>query len=800
MIRALLLRSTIVLTAAGLLSGSLEAAPDQKSSDRQAMDAASALMVQYCMDCHAGADPAAGLNLREFDASVAAPGKLTSKAWDTELWEKIVKRLTARQMPPPDAERPSESEYKAVLAVMESALDRHAEKFPRPGRTDAVRRLNRTEYRNAIRDLLAVDVDVDSFLPPDQLSHGFDNVTVGELSPLLLDRYITAAQKISRRAVGGLENSPGGITVRLPADRSQDGHVAGLPLGTRGGTQFEHHFPADGEYEIQLRLMRDRDENVEGLTESHDIDVLIDRALVHRFTVAPPEGKAGYQRDDTLVDAHLRKRFLVRAGPHQVGVTFPARFSSLLEIKRQPFQTSFNRHRHPRRAPALFEVSVVGPFNPEGPGDTPSRRKIFSRAVVAHDGLMTRAEKVLRPLLRLAYRRPVTDEDMAVPLRFFRQRAGSDGFEAGIETAIAAILVNPHFLLRAERPPSDLAPGSVYQISDIELASRLSFFLWSSIPDDELLHLAERRKLSDRDVLHRQVERMLQDERAESLVTSFAAQWLYLRNLDSLTPDRRLFPDFDDNLRQALRRETELLFESVLREDRSVLDLLSTDTTFLNERLAKHYGIPHVTGSHFRPVRLKESSHRGGLLRHGSILSVTSYATRTSPTIRGNWILENILGTAAPPPPPNVPSLNERKTSSAATIRQRLAEHRANPTCAGCHDLMDPVGFALENFDAVGRWRHFDQELPVDATGALPDGTPVNSLEELEAGILRRPELFVGTLTEKLLTFALGRGIEFYDAPAVRRIVRQTEDNDYRFSCLIQSVVTSTPFQMRVAQ
>jgi len=771
-------------------------ASTQQRGDQGSLAAAAKRIDRYCVDCHDGAEPAAGLRLANFDTSEA----IGTKPWDTEVWEKIVKRLAARQMPPVVANRPSESEYKSMLTAMESVLDRAAEKYPRPGRTDSVRRLNRTEYRNAIRDLLAVDIDVDSMLPADQLSHGFDNVTVGELSPLLLGRYITAAEKISRLAVGGLAKSPGGVTVRLPADRTQDVHVEGLPLGTRGGVLFEHHFPADGQYEIQLRLMRDRDENIEGLTGSHDIDVLLDRDLVHRFTVVRPKGKVGYDKDDTLVDAHLKKRFRVTAGPHKVGVTFPSKFSSLLEIYRQPFLASFNRHRHPRRAPALFEASLVGPFDPEGPGDTPSRRKIFSQRVVEQEDATTRAESILRPLVRLAYRRPVTDDDLAVPMRFFDQRFAADGFEAGIETALSAVLVNPHFLLRAEKDPEGLAVGPAYQISDLELASRMSFFLWSSIPDDELLALAERHQLRESDVLRSQVQRMLKDERSQSLVDNFAAQWLYLRNLESLTPDRRLFPNFDDNLRIALRRETELLFESVLREDRSVLDLLSTDTTFLNERLAKHYEIPHVFGSHFRAVALAKDSHRGGLLRHGSILAVTSYATRTSPTIRGNWILENILGTPAPPPPPNVPSLKDKTASSAATIRERLAEHRANPACASCHNLMDPVGFSLENFDAVGRWRLFDREQPVDSSGALPDGTEVSSLEELEAGILERPEMFVSTLTEKLLTFALGRGVEFHDAPAIRKVVREAADNDYRFSSLIQAIVTSTPFQMRVTQ
>lgn len=387
----------------------------QLRTNPKSLDAVSAIMDRYCVDCHDGGAPAADLILSDFDTDVAS----RAKRWDTATWEKIVKRLAARQMPPADAERPSESEYQTVLTAMESVLDRSADRFPQPGRTDSVRRLNRTEYRNAVRDLLAVDVDVESLLPADQLSHGFDNVTVGELSPLLLGRYITAAEKISRLAVGGLEKSPGGITVRFPADRTQDAHVEGLPLGTRGGALLEHHFPADGQYEIQLRLMRDRDENIEGLTESHDIDVLLDRGLVHRFTVTPPRGKAGYQKDDTLVDAHLKKRFKVTAGPHKVGVTFPNKFSSLLEINRQPFEASFNKHRHPRRAPALFEISIVGPFDPKGPGDTPSRRKVFAAAgnVEAPREVepTERATQILRPLVRLAYRRPVTDKDLIVP-------------------------------------------------------------------------------------------------------------------------------------------------------------------------------------------------------------------------------------------------------------------------------------------------------------------------------------------------------------------------------------------------
>lgn len=792
------MKLTNVLFLVSVLAFGLDgpvAAADVETRATQLQQVTSAFE-KYCIDCHNSSDAIAELDLEEFDVNAA----LTNKPWDTTTWEKIVKRLRARQMPPADAVRPDESEYLHVVAALESILDRDAAEFPKPGRTDPIRRLNRTEYRNAIRDLLAIDLDFDDLLPADELSHGFDNVTVSELSPALLNRYITAAEQISRLAVGRQPRSPGGVTVRLPADLTQESHVEGLPLGTRGGTLIKHQFPVTGEYEIQLRLMRDRDENLEGLNEPHDIDVLVDRGLVHRFTVRPPKSGKGYQKDDTLVDANLKKRFRVTAGPHRVGVTFPQKSASLSEIKRQPFEASFNRHRHPRHSPALFEVSIVGPFDPEGPGNTPSRQRIFGIGLNERTDADESARQIFRRLVRLAYRRPVRDEDLVVSMQFFHERE-SDGFDAGIESGLAAILVNPHFLFRAEASPDEVEHGTPYRISDFELASRLSFFLWSSIPDEPLLSLAESKQLHDPGVLHAQVDRMLRDDRSQSLVNNFAAQWLYLRNLDSFRPDMRLFPDFDDNLRKALRRETELLFKHVLQEDRSVLELIRSDTTFLNERLAKHYGIPGVSGSHFRPVEVSDTSlHRGGLLRHGSILAVTSYATRTSPTIRGNWILENILGTPPPPPPPNVPALKDKATSSNVTVRQRLAEHRENPACASCHDLMDPVGFALENYDAVGRWRLFDQGLPVDSSGALPDGRKVSGLNELEAGIMDRPEMFVSTLTEKLLIFALGRGIEPYDGPTIRRIVKDSADKQYRFSSLVKGIASSPPFQMRVAE
>lgn len=752
-------------------------------------------VTNYCVSCHTVEDGAGGVSLEEFSTDHLKHGQ----PWDTTVWEKMVRRLRSRQMPPPDADRPDEDEYLTIVSVFEKVLDDTAAAHPQPGTTDPVRRLNRAEYQNSVRDLLRVNIDASEFLPADQSGHGFDNVTLGELPPLLLQRYIAAAEKIARLAVGGRERSPGGRTVRLPADRSQDSHVAGLPLGTRGGILFEHQFPQTGEYEIQLRLMRDRDERIEGLTEDHDLDVLLDRAQIHRFAIAAPKSGKGWDKDFSLVDANLKKRFHVAAGPHNVGVTFPQKFASLSEINRQPFDASFNRHRHPRQSPALYEVSIVGPFEPEGPGDTPSRKWVYGEFLDGNQDAAA-ARQILQRLLRLAYRRDVTDDDLMVPMKFFSERFASDGFDAGMESALSAVLVNPHFLFRVEKQPEGTSSGRVYQVSDFELASRLSYLLWSSGPDEELLSLAAASRLHIPEVLQSQVIRMLADGRSQSLVDNFVAQWLYLRNLESFKPDMRLFTDFDDNLRIAMRRETELLFDDIVKNDRSVLDLISTKTTFLNERLARHYGIAGVVGSHFRPVEMSAASHRGGILRHGSVLAVTSYATRTSPTLRGNWILKNILGTPPPPPPANVPALKENTSQVSLTVRERLAEHRANPACASCHNLMDPVGFAMENFDAVGRWRVFEGEQIVDSSGSMPDGSEIDSVESLEQGIVNRPEMLVGTLTEKLLTFALGRGVEPEDGPTVREIVRGSAKSSYSFSSIVTGIVQSTPFQKRVVE
>lgn len=780
-ILCLLLATSLVATGAAeeesatALSGN---APPDKAILKRFIEA-------NCLDCHDQVTKKAGLALDELIASDIGR--------NAEAWEKVVLKLTTRQMPPKKTPRPTEHDYDEFVSWLELSLDAAATTAPNPGRTDSFRRLNRTEYRNTIRDLLELEVDVTSLLTPDESSHGFDNVTVTDLSPTLLNRYISAAQKISRMAVGKVSRAPGSDTIRLRPDITQDSHIDGLPIGTRGGALIPHNFPQDGEYEIQIHLMRDRNEGIEGLSDAHELEVLLDRERVKLFTVKPPpKGES-----DQSVDANLNARLKVTAGPHKLGVAFLKKQSSLIESVRQPLNVHYNFYRHPRLGPAIYEVSIVGPTEVSGRGETRSRRRIFTAKPTGPGDEEDCAKIILSNLARRAYRRPIDNEDLKALLDFYRRGRAEGEFESGIETAIGSLLVKPQFLLRIERDPPNTPAGTAYRIDELELASRLSYFLWSSMPDDELLETAIRRELSRPDVLERQTRRMLADDRSKSLVSNFAGQWLYLRNLDAVIPDMRLFPDFDDNLRQALRQETELFFDSILREDRTVLDLIKADYTYLNERLAKHYGIPHVYGTRFRRVAVDEGTHRGGLLRHGSILTVTSHATRTSPVIRGQWVLKNLFGTPSPPPPPNVPALEDNTVSSILPVRARLKQHRANAACASCHDQMDPVGFALENFDALGRWRGTDADQTIDASGGLPDGSEFTSVHGLEQALLNRPELFVRTLTEKLLTFALGRGMEHYDAPAIRQIVRDAKSDNYRFSRLIVGIVKSTPFQMR---
>jgi cytochrome c551/c552 len=783
------------LFAAGGYLFTLEA--QQQSSGAPLPSAAHRNVIsRYCVSCHNDSLKTGGLALD----TVAA----REVGQNPEVWEKVVRKVRARQMPPVGMPRPDDATYEAVISYLERSLDRAAAAKPNPGRTDTFRRLNRTEYQNAIRDLLGLDVDVASLLPSAESSYGFDNVTVGDLSPTLLDRYISAAEKISRLAVGRPGRSPGGDTIRIPPDLTQEEHLDGLPVGTRGGAVVRYTFPLDAEYEIQIRLARDRNEHVEGLTEAHELELLLDKDRLHLFTVKPPAREAGfsedYQPNHDNIDQHLKIRIPVKAGPHTLGVAFLKKASALLETERQPYQAHFNFYRHPRIQPAVYSISIIGPYVAKGPGDTPSRRRIFTSRPANRGEEEGSAKRILARLMRRAYRRPVTDQDLQGPYKLYRKGRAEGDFEAGIEMALSAVLVSPQFLFRIEQDPAGVAPNTAYRISDLELASRLSFFVWSSIPDDELLDVAIAGKLREPAVLEQQVRRMLADSRSRTLVSNFASQWLHLRNLASITPDMRAFPDFDDNLRQAFRQETELFFESILRENRSVLDLLSANYTFVNERLAKHYGIPNVYGSRFRRITLGEDSKRGGLLRQASILTVTSYATRTSPVIRGKWILDNILGVPPPPPLPDVPALKDNTVDGNLTVRKRLAEHRTNPTCSSCHNLMDPVGLSLEKFDAIGRWRTAEQGVAIDASGGLPDGSKFADVHGLEQALLSRPEMFVGTFAEKLLTYALGRGVEYYDAPAIRAIVRQARAKDFRVSSLIMGIVTSTPFQMRRSQ
>ncbi len=746
------------------------------------------LLNRYCLGCHNDKTKMAGISV----SALPIEDNLA-------LWEKVAKKLTFRQMPPPGAPHPSETAYGRALNEILEILDKESSGKSDPGRPGSFRRLNRFEYHNSVRDILGVDYDVSALLPADESSHGFDNISVESLSPTLLERYLTAAQKISRLAVGSPIKKPAADVILIPPDLTQEEHQSGLPFGTRGGAVSTYHFPVDGTYELQVRLSRDRNERVEGLDTVHRVELSLDGKRLGLFTITPPPRGSDHQD----VDAHVKAKLNIPAGPHQIGVAFPQKTGALLETERQPYSAHFNMDRHPRVQPALYSISILGPYDAGGPGNSPSRRRIFVCNPSATQQEAACAATILSTVLRRAYRRPIASADLEMPLKFYRLGRGEGSFDRGIELAIRAILVNPQFLFRIEKDPAGIAPKTAYSLSDLELATRLSFFLWSSVPDDALLELAERKQLHQKANLEQQVRRMLADPKAGALVSNFASQWLYLRNLASTTPDPRLFPDFDENLRQAMREETEQFFASVLRDDSSVLTLLSAGYTFLNERLARHYGIPNIYGSRFRRVSLDGSGIRGGLLNQASILTVTSYATRTSPVIRGKWILSNIIGIPPNPPPPVVPQLKDAgatKNGKLLSMRERVAEHRANPACASCHNMMDPVGFAFENYDAVGRWRTTDNGLPVDASGVLPDGTKFQNAGELRQYLLSHPDWFASTLAEKLLVYGLGRGIEYYDAASIRKIVRAAAKQDYRFSALITGIVSSTPFTSRRSQ
>lgn len=749
----------------------------------------------YCVTCHNQRLKTGGLALDTLN-----PEKVPD---EPEVWEKVVRKLRAGTMPPQGVKRPDQATYNSLTLWLETQLNRAAEVSPYPGRP-VVHRLNRSEYANAIRDLLALDIDPAALLPPDDSAYGFDNISDAlGVSPSLEEHYLSAALKIGALAVGNPNVTPGSETWRIRQDLSQDQHIEGLPLGTIGGTLVHYNFPLDGEYTLQAKLYRTNLNIMRGLEVSHQVEFSIDGNRVHVATIGGKDDLAGLFQKPTdtgdAVDARLRVRVPVKAGPHAVAVAFVQDPQVAEPDRLQPFLRSsvdnFDWSGHPH----LQMLTVAGPFDARGAGDTPSRRRIFTCHPESPTAEAACAQQIVATLARRAYRQPVTGADVRPIMSFYESGRHSGGFESGIELALERILASPRFVFRIERDPAGVLPGTAYRINDLDLASRLSFFLWSSIPDDELLKVASQGKLRNPVVFDREVERMLADPRAESLVTNFAGQWLQLRNLRNVQPNTDDFPDFDDNLRQSFRRETELLFKSVVTEDRNVLDLMTADYTFVNERLARHYGIPDIYGSRFRRVAITNEA-RQGLLGQGSILALTSHAERTSPVVRGKWILENILGTPVPPPPPDVPPLKENQEGQRPrTMREQMAEHRTNAVCASCHKIMDPIGLALENFDAVGAWRSEDAGAPIDATGQLADGTKVDGVVTLRKALLSRPEVFVGTLTEKLLTYALGRGLDYHDMPTVRAIIRDAATKNYRFSALILGVVHSTPFQMRMA-
>ena len=767
-----------------------------------------ALLDRYCVACHNDRTLTAGLSLQSVD--VEHVGEI---AGEVELWEEVVRKLRTRAMPPPGRRRPAEADYEGVAARLETALDAAAAAELNPGRRPAVHRLNRAEYTNAIRDLLALEIDGRSLLPVDDSGYGFDNIAdVLSVSPMLTERYLSAARKISRLAVGDTTLAPTTEIFAVDKYLKQDGRVSDdLPFGSRGGLALRHTFPVDGEYVAKTYLWRTYDGRIRGLGSPHQLEVRLDGRLIEALTIGRPrlDDDGTPRRPDyrNSPDDGQEVRFTAGAGPHLLAVSFVGQ-ASVLEGMRRPHYavTSYEYAGDQTVDPGVGRVELRGPYNVTGRGDTPSRRTIFTcrppaDAVASGSDEVACAREILGRLGRRAFRRPVSETDLDMLLGFFHMGRADGDFDAGIEMALRRVLVSPDFLFRRERDPDGVLPGAPYRISELELASRLSFFLWSSIPDDELLDLAEQGELRRPGVLEAQVARMLADPRARTLVDNFGGQWLYLRNMALVSPDPYAFADFDANLREAMTREMELFLDSQMREDHSVLELLTSDQTFVNQRLAEHYDIPNIYGNHFRRITLSGAlDPRRGLLGKASLLTVTSYAHRTSPVVRGKWLLENVLGSPPPPPPPDVPALAENDDSGEPprSVRERMEAHRANPVCAACHRVMDPLGFALENFDGIGRWRTTSEAgTPIDTAGELADGTPVDGPGSLVAALLKRPESFVTTVTEKLLIYGLGRGVEYYDAPAVRRIVREAADDDYRWSALVAGIARSVPFQMR---
>jgi hypothetical protein len=748
-----------------------------------------AMLDEYCVTCHNQQAKTAGLMLDKMDLDHLAEGAQT--------WEKVILKLRGGMMPPQGNPRPDQASIDSFVSWLETSIDHAPGATSNPGRSP-LHRLNRTEYGNAIHDLLGLDVNVSELLPADDESDGFDNIAdVLKVSPSLLEQYLAASTKIAAVAVGDPNITPVSQVYPVPPDLAQEDHIEGLPLGTRGGILIHQNFPLDAEYDFSVSLLQNIVGYVTGLEYPHQLEISIDGA---RVFMAPVGGEEDNRMSDAnlgiakdTLDARLKTRVHVSAGPHAVAVAFLRKNSAESDEPLQPFTRDLDL-QNMNGIPLIDHVQITGP------GDTPSRRRIFVCHPAASSDETPCAKQILSAISRRAYRGPIADKDLETLLSFYQTGRNRSTFEYGIENALRLVLASPKFIFRYQPDPEGASPAGVYRVNDLELASRLSFFLWSSIPDDELLDLATQGKLNDPAVLEQQVKRMLADPRADALVSNFAGQWLFLRNVQSVSPNEDDFPNFDDNLRQAMRRETELFFASIMREDRNVLDLLNADYTFVNDRLAKHYGIPNIYGSQFRRVTITDEN-RKGLLGQASILTVTSQPNRTSPVLRGKWILENMMGTPPPPPPPNVPPLKENEEGAKAqSVRALLEEHRKNPPCSTCHSVMDPLGFSLENFDAIGKYRTRDESGAVDASGQLADGTPVNGPVALRKALMKHPEQFVRTMTQKLMVYGLGRGLEYYDMPTVRSIERAASGDNYRFSALIVGIVKSAPFQMKKPQ
>ena len=802
----------------GLISGAVFAQTSETVSPQRA------LLDQYCVSCHnqamVNSTPVEGENL--LFTQLRGLGMTLDKenvddvSENPEVWEKVVRKLRVGVMPPPDNPRPGHEDYSEFRYWLEEQLDQANAERVNPGRTQSFHRLNQAEYQTVIGQLLGLKLDVEELIPADPPDrNGFDNnAEVLSLSPVLMERYVSAAHKIAELAVGA---TPLGMSIKnyeVPLNLIQNDRLDDqLPFGSRGGAAVTHNFPVDGLYRIKVKLQTNYVDFVRGYDQPHQIEVSLDGERIDVFEFggdAPgmpaPYSFAGNIRgsDDweefmmAIADEGFELEIPVQAGPRVIGATFPREIWEAEGID-QP--RLFGYHlavtELPDSNPALGSVSIEGPIVSQGPGLTPSREIIFSCIPEDYDAERGCAKEILTGLARKAYRRPLTEDDWLELSEFFESGFKEEGFDKGIQLALERILVAPDFLWRIQQDPEGLLPGESYEITDVELASRLSFFLWSGGPDEELLSLAENGRLRESGILKSQVTRMMDDPKAEAFIKNFIGQWLYLRNLDNVYPLPSAFPEFDDNLRESFKQETELFFDEQIREDHSLLDLFTANYSFLNERLADHYGVQGIYGNHFRKVSL-DGHKRGGLLGHGSLMTVTSYPNRTSVVLRGKFVLDNLLGSPPPEPPPNVPALEESsQTGKQLTMREAMAQHRENPACRVCHAAMDPIGFSLENYDAVGKWRDMFAGVDVDASGLLPDGAAFNGRKGLENLILDRPADFVATVTEKLLTYALGRGVEYYDMPTVRSIVRQSEQEDFSWSSLILGVVESAPFQMR---